>query len=141
MIRAKYINAYQSQSVRLFINLLCFFILFVPQAAAEQPLANAHLEERAQVLFTQVRCMVCQGEVIKESNAALAVAMRSVIRTQIAQGWHDEQIIDYLVERYGMQVTTKPILNKYTAFLWMAPWLLLLWGVYFICRRLKVEHG
>lgn len=126
--------------VRLLLKI--YLILFFPAViiAAENPLPDATLENRAQALFAQVRCMVCQGEVIKESNAELAVAMRTLIREQLANGWHDEQIIAYLVERYGMQVITKPALNSYTAILWLLPWILLLWGVYFAYQKLRITH-
>lgn len=131
----------KSWHVRLILDIL-FIVLLMPAIAMakDEPLPNAALENRAQNLFTQVRCMVCQGEVIKESNADLAVAMRALIREQIASGMHDDEIIAYLVERYGMQVVTKPAFNHYTAMLWLLPWAFLLWGLYRIFRQLRITY-
>lgn len=124
--------------VRLVLSILLF--LSPLAMAADELLLSAALEGRAQDLFAQVRCMVCQGEVIKESNSELAVAMRALIREQIASGMQDEQIIDYLIERYGMQVVTRPIFNYYTAALWLLPWIFLGWGLYRIYRQLRAAH-
>src|SRR5438067_7338980 len=92
------------------------------------PLANPVLEARAKALQKELRCLVCQGQSIDESNAPLAADLRRLIRQQIEAGQSDEQIKDFLVARYGAFVLMKPPVRQDTFFLWFGPMLLLLAG-------------
>src|SRR5438309_1827693 len=98
--------------------ILCLALSPLPaHAAGEQPeqestyvapLANPVLEARAKSLQRELRCLVCQGQSIDESNAPLAADLRRLIRQQIAGGESDDQIKDFLVARYGAFVLMKP---------------------------------
>jgi cytochrome c-type biogenesis protein CcmH len=92
------------------------------------PLANPVLEARAKSLQKELRCLVCQGQSIDESNAPLAADLRRLIRQQMQQGWSDDQIKDFLVARYGAFVLMKPPVRQDTFFLWFGPALLVLGG-------------
>ena len=103
------------------------------QPMPQDPLTN----KRAVQLAEELRCLVCQNQTIADSNAELAVDLRSQIREQIAQGKSDRQIMDYMVERYGDFVLYRPPLKATTLFLWFGPPLLLLLGLVFLLRYLK----
>ena len=91
--------------------LLLVTLLFAPLAHAQSSeLANADpkVEARLKHLAEELRCLVCQNQTIADSNAPLAVDLRNQIRTQIGQGRDDDQIRDYMVQRYGDFVLYRP---------------------------------
>src|SRR5438067_3223294 len=92
------------------------------------PLSNPVLEARAKALQTQLRCLVCQGQSIDESNAPLAADLRRLIRQQIQSGKSDDDIKNFLVARYGAFVLMKPPVRQDTFFLWFGRALLVLGG-------------
>ena len=103
-----------------------------PQSAPA-PYAFAQLpdpvqEARARALMGTIRCLVCQGQSIADSDADMAGDMRSLIRRRIAAGEPPAQVRDWLITRYGDYVTYDPPLSAVTAPLWIAPLLLLLGG-------------
>jgi cytochrome c-type biogenesis protein CcmH len=102
----------------------------MPQA----PLANTQLpdpvkEAAAKDLMLSIRCLVCQGQSIADSDAEMAADMRSLIRTRVQAGEKPEAIRKWLVERYGNWVTYNPPLDMATAPLWIAPIMLLALGL------------
>ncbi len=97
-------------------------------AAYEEALPDAAQEARARSLFRELRCVVCQGQSIDESNADLAADLRQIVREKIAEGESDEAIKTFLVERYGVFVLMRPPLRGDTYLLWFGPALLLLIG-------------
>ncbi|CDZ37523.1 cytochrome c-type biogenesis protein CcmH [Neorhizobium galegae] len=94
----------------------------------DEVLSNPMLEQRARNLSAQLRCMVCQNQSIDDSNAELARDLRVLVRERLANGDTDEQVIDYVVSRYGEFVLLKPRLSAKTIILWATPVLLLLVG-------------
>jgi cytochrome c-type biogenesis protein CcmH len=94
----------------------------------DEMLDDPVLEARARALSAELRCLVCQNQSIDDSNAALARELRLLLRERLVAGDTDEQIIDYLVSRYGQFVLLKPQFNASTALLWLAPALLLIGG-------------
>ncbi len=92
-----------------------------------QPLADdPELEARVLRLADELRCLVCQNETIAASNAELAVDLRRQIRQKLAAGESEQQIRDYMVERYGEFVLYRPPLHAGTLLLWVGPFVLLL---------------
>lgn len=87
----------------------------------ETPLNDHILENRAQQIFSEVRCMVCNGEAIKDSNAHLSQAMRKIIRMKIESGESNDQIITFIKERYGDYAILSPPLRSNTIWLWLLP--------------------
>src|SRR3569833_1398253 len=78
-------------------------------------------EARAEHLFTQLRCLVCQNESIDDSEADLARDLRQIVRQQVAAGRSDAQIRSFLVDRYGEFILLKPKFSIGNALLWLAP--------------------
>ena len=112
--------------------LLALFVMLAPLPALavnpDEILADPVLEERARNLSVNLRCMVCQNQSIDDSNAELARDLRVLVRERLQQGDTDEQVIDYVVSRYGEFVLLKPRLSMRTVLLWTAPAALLLIG-------------
>ncbi|MCL2523988.1 MAG: cytochrome c-type biogenesis protein CcmH [Betaproteobacteria bacterium] len=94
-------------------------------AQAADPVA----EKRLQDLSRELRCLVCQNETIADSNADLAVDLRREIRSMIHDGRSDNEILDFMVARYGDFVLYRPPVKGITLLLWGGPVLLLLLGV------------
>ena len=97
------------------------------------PLANVQLtdarqEQQARALMETIRCLVCQGQSIADSDAEMAGDMRSLIRERIQKGERPEAIRTWLIQRYGDWVTYEPPLSLTTVFLWGLPLLLLMMG-------------
>ncbi|MBX4928240.1 cytochrome c-type biogenesis protein [Rhizobium binae] len=94
----------------------------------DEVLADPALEARARTLSAELRCMVCQNQSIDDSNAELAKDLRLLVRERIKDGDSDEEVLDYIVSRYGEFVLLKPRLSMKTVLLWGAPALLVLVG-------------
>ena len=93
---------------------LAFVALFAVNAMAVEPnerLADPALEARARDVSQALRCVVCQNETIDESNAELAKDMRMLVRERIAAGDSNQEVLDYMVARYGDFVLLKPRFN------------------------------
>jgi cytochrome c-type biogenesis protein CcmH len=107
-----------------------FFLLLLvtPAMAAPAPgtFSDPAMEARARNLQRQLRCLVCQGESIDESQAPLAAELRQLVRQQMAEGRTDRQIEDFLTARYGNFILMRPPVESDTYFLWAAPFLVLI---------------
>jgi len=89
-------------------------------------LADPALEARARALSKELRCLVCQNQSIDESNADLAHDLRILLRQRLVGGDSDQQVLDYIVARYGVFVLLDPPFEPATYFLWLAPPLVVL---------------
>jgi len=96
---------------------------------------------RAVKLSEKLRCLVCQNQTIADSNAELAQDLRGQIREQIAAGKTDDQIVDYMVARYGDFVLYQPPVKATTVLLWAGPALLLLFGVFGLVRIVRARRA
>jgi cytochrome c-type biogenesis protein CcmH len=95
------------------------------------------LERRAANLAHELRCLVCQNQTIADSNAPLAVDLRNQIREQMAAGKSDQDVIAFMVERYGDFVLYRPPFKAATLLLWAGPFLFLIGGAYFVVRLVR----
>ena len=115
--------------------LLAFLLMLLPVLTAPSPsraavtvgesFSNPATESRARALQRQLRCLQCPGESIDESHSPFAGDVRHLMRQQIADGKSDQQILDFLVERYGDAILMKPPLQSDTWLLWLGPFLVL----------------
>ena len=106
-----------------------------PAALAYSQLPDAAQEARDRALMETLRCLVCQGQSIADSDAEMAGDMRALVRERIARGERPAAIREYLIQRYGDYVTYDPPFSWVTAPLWIAPVLLLAIGL-LLARRL-----
>jgi len=106
-------------------------------ACAAAPATNPEaLDARSRALSEQLRCLVCQNQSIAESQAELAVDLRTHVREKLEEGMTDEQVIDYVVQRYGDFVLYRPPFKASTWLLWLGPLLLLAGGAAVLLLRL-----
>lgn len=104
---------------------------------ANEQLPDAAQEAQAKALMETLRCIVCQGQSIADSDAELAGDMRAMVRTRIAAGEKPEAIRAWLVERYGQWVSYKPLVEPLTWPLWAAPLVLLAVGAFLARGRFR----
>lgn len=109
----------------------------------EEMLKDPKLEARARELSRELRCMVCQNQSIDESEAPLARDLRLLVRERLTKGDTDQQVLNFMVARYGEFVLLKPPLESRTIILWALPPVALLAGAvglfFAVRRRRKVQ--
>lgn len=113
------------------------------ESQPEVRLENAQQEARARELFRNLRCEVCEGQTIADSNADLAQDMRRAVRGKVAEGQSDAEIMEYFASRYGRDILMQPPLDVSTAPLWLAPLFIIMLGAWFVMRyfsRRKNSH-
>ena len=98
---------------------------------------DPELQARYESLIAEVRCVTCQNQSIKDSNAFIAADLRREIRRLIAEGKTDSEVTEFLVTRYGDFVLYRPRFAGKTLFLWIAPFLLVLVGGFAIYRVVR----
>lgn len=108
-----------------------------PSPWANRQLPDAAQERAATALMEQLRCLVCQGQSIADSDADMAGEMRALVRTRIAAGEEPREVRAWLVDRYGAWVSFKPPVEPLTWPLWAAPLLLLLAGLWLVRGRFR----
>ncbi|RRI05813.1 cytochrome c-type biogenesis protein CcmH [Mesorhizobium tamadayense] len=124
-----------SKRLSLSSLVLLLALVFAGAAQAVKPdevLPDPALEARARALSEGLRCMVCQNQSIDESDADLARDLRILVRQRLVAGDSDQQVMDYIVSRYGEFVLLQPRFSLRNALLWGTPALLLLAGGIFI---------
>ncbi len=108
-----------------------------PARYANSQLEDPRQEARAKALMESLRCLVCQGQSIADSDADMAADMRALVRERIAAGESPDSIRAWLIERYGNWVSYKPPLEPLTWPLWAAPVLLLAAGAWLARGRFR----
>lgn len=110
------------------IRVLAILLLLASPGFAVEPdeiLSDPVLEERAREISANVRCVVCQNEPIDSSNAGIARDLRILIRERLVAGDSDEQVYQFLVDRYGSYVLFNPPVSSATLILWAGPFVIL----------------
>ncbi|MBB6425606.1 cytochrome c-type biogenesis protein CcmH [Sphingopyxis sp. JAI128] len=133
--------------MRLRLILLCLFSAFALPLAAQdrlppapyayQQLSDPAKEARAKALMEELRCLVCQGQSIADSDAPLAGDMRHEVRSKIAAGESPDEIKAWLVARYGNWVSYDPPFDGATALLWLGPLMFLAIGGWLAFGRFR----
>ncbi len=110
---------------------LALMLLSFPALAVEpdEMLKDPVLESRAREISRNLRCLVCQGEAIDDSNAALAKDLRVLVRARLAAGDTDAKVLQFLQTRYGDFILLTPPVAKKTLLLWLTPLLTLAFGL------------
>lgn len=125
---------------------VCFLILLLvalPLTAAVEyhPFADPQTEQAYQTLITELRCLVCQNQTIADSNADLAKDLRQQVYTMLQQGQSQQDVVDFMTQRYGDFVLYRPVFSFKTGLLWFGPGLFLLLGViavFILIRNKKI---
>ena len=109
-----------------------------PAYWSDRQLPDPKQEAQAQALMEELRCLVCQGQSIADSDAELAGDMRDLVRRRIAGGEKPAAIRAWLVQRYGSWISYKPTAEPAAWPLWLAPLVLILVGGFLIRRRIRL---
>lgn len=112
--------------MKLFLMLLCLLPALSYAGEAKDLAEDPVLEQRMVHLAQNLRCLVCQNESLASSRSDLAKDLRQEVREKMKQGMTDQQIIDFLVSKYGDFVLFDPPMKRYTLLLWYGPFALLL---------------
>lgn len=112
-----------------------------PAPYAYQQLDDPRQEAAAKALMEELRCLVCQGQSIADSDAPLAGDMRSEVRERIAAGESPAAIREWLIQRYGNWVTYDPPFGPDTAVLFIVPVIALLLGGWLVVRRFRMADA
>ncbi len=130
------------------VMVAAFLLIAAPVLAVnpDEVLADAVLEARARALSKVLRCVVCQNQSIDDSNAELARDLRILVRERLVAGDEDQQVLDFVVARYGDFVLLDPPFKLKTFGLWFGPWIiaggaLLVVLLWFTSRRQTAEPG
>jgi cytochrome c-type biogenesis protein CcmH len=110
----------------------------VVSAKEAVPMAdNPAMEKKVNDIAGELRCLVCQNQTIADSHAELAIDLKNQVRDMVANGKTQDEIVDYMVQRYGDFVPYRPPVKSTTILLWTGPFLLLLLGVTLLISNLR----
>ena len=124
--------------MRLFTFLLMLFLSNTLFAGVEvREFADPALEKRYEHLIDELRCLVCQNQNLADSNAELAQDLRRQVFEMLESGKSDDEIIDFMVNRYGDFVLYRPPVKSTTLLLWVGPFILLLVAVIVLLRMIR----
>ena len=124
--------------MRRYISIFILIYVFGIGSSVAMDGLTPEQEVLYQTIVQEVRCLVCQNQSIAESNAELAKDLRIEISSQIKEGKTEQEIKDFLLNRYGDFVLYQPSFNKKTFFLWLSP-LILLFLIYSWYRKINLN--
>lgn len=113
----------------LFITGMLMMVAAAHAIDTEKAFDDPELQARYEAIIDEVRCLKCQNQTIKDSNAFLASDLRREIRRMLEEGMSDDEIFDFLVTRYGEFALYRPRASGKTLVLWIVPGVLLLAGI------------
>jgi len=125
--------------MRKLLGILALVVMALPALAidTERAFEDPELQARYEEIISEVRCLKCQNQTLKDSNAFLASDLRREIRLMIEEGLSNDEIYDFLVDRYGEFALYRPRTSGKTLILWIAPGILLLGGIFFLAGILR----
>ena len=111
--------------------LIIFFLIFFSKLYASD---RENLDTK---IFKNLRCIVCQGQSIAESNSDFAQTIKIVVRDKISKGDNEKEIYEFLAEKYGEWIIYKPKFNYINSLLWFSPYIVLVFGGLLIFKYLR----
>ena len=113
-----------------FCNLSVFILLFsFSPLSAEMITVAPEYEERYENILEELRCLVCQNQTVAESASDLANDLRVEVKEMLENGSSDQEILDFMSDRYGDFVLYRPPIKSHTLLLWLGPFLFLIGGI------------
>tara|TARA_B110000971_G_C19876136_1_gene438525 strand:+ start:216 stop:590 length:375 start_codon:yes stop_codon:yes gene_type:complete len=117
--------------------IIIYFFLFSSLFANEK---NIELNE----IYKNLRCLICQGQSIADSNSDFASTIKLVVQDQIKEGKTQKEIYDFLISKYGEWIVYQPTFTKNNLLLWVLPYLILAFGgfvIYFLVKKNRHTKG
>ena len=115
----------------LYISILSFIFFTFTIYAIE------NIDERVKNLTLELRCMTCQNQSVYDSDAEFSNDIKKIVKQKLQQGESERDIKKFLAERYGEYILFKPLMNNYNIFLWSFPFILLIFGIFFVLIKTK----
>ncbi len=126
---------------RLLAQLLLALVLIPAYGNEAKPVAqDVALEKRVIAVTNELRCLVCQNQTIADSQAPLAIDLRNQVRNMLKEGKSRDEIVDYMVKRYGDFVLYRPLVKSSTWVLWFGPLVLLVLSIAVLVFKLRQRH-
>ena len=113
----------------IILIIFCFFSFIVNAQNTNTELINK--------ISKNIRCLICQGQSVYDSQSDFAISMKLVIKKKIEKGFTEPQIYEYLKNQYGEWITYDPEFNKNTFFLWLLPIFIFIIGGWVVLRKIK----
>ena len=113
----------------IILIIFCFFSFFANAENSNNELLNK--------ISKNIRCLICQGQSVYDSQSDFAISMKLVIIKKLEEGSTESQIYEYLKNQYGEWITYDPEFNKNTFFLWLFPVFIFVVGVWLVIRKIK----
>ena len=120
-----------SKSKFILLIIFCFFIFPSSSQSSSDDLVNK--------ISKNIRCLICQGQSIYDSQSDFSISMRLLIRQKLAEGKSEKEIYGFLKDKYGQWISYEPEFNKKTIILWILPILLFIIGGAIILNKLFVK--
>ena len=113
----------------IILIIFCFFSFFANAENSNNELLNK--------ISKNIRCLICQGQSVYDSQSDFAISMKLVIKKKLEEGSTESQIYEYLKNQYGEWITYDPGFNKNTFFLWIFPIFIFVVGIWLIIKKIK----
>ena len=118
------------------IKILIFIIIWL---VSFFNFSYADNSEKVDQISKNLRCLICQGQSVYDSQSDFALSMKILIQNKINEGKNDEQIYDFLKSKYGEWIVYDPEINKNTVLLWVLPLILFIFGGILILRKVSIK--
>ena len=118
--------------MKILLKLITIFLFF-------QNFSSAETSQKVDKISKNLRCLICQGQSVYDSQSDFALSMKILIQNKIDEGKNDEQIYDFLKNKYGEWIVYDPEINKNTLLLWVLPLILFVFGGILILRKVSIK--
>ena len=118
--------------MKILLKLIIIFLIF-------QNFSSAETSQKVDKISKNLRCLICQGQSVYDSQSDFALSMKILIQNKIDEGKNDEQIYDFLKNKYGEWIVYDPEINKNTLLLWVLPLILFVFGGILIFRKVSIK--
>ena len=118
--------------MKILLKLIIIFLIF-------QNFSSAETSQKVDKISKNLRCLICQGQSVYDSQSDFALSMKILIQNKIDEGKNDEQIYDFLKNKYGEWIVYDPEINKNTILLWVLPLILFVFGGILIFRKVSIK--
>ena len=121
------------------LSLLSFFLIIISHLtlASEIISKTSLITNKTREIAQNIKCLVCQNQSIDESNSELAKDLKNLIKEKLESGLNEDQVYNFLSERYGDSILLKPPLNTNTILLWFLPFIILIFSSIYITKFFK----
>ena len=118
--------------IKILISIIIWLVSFFNFSYADN-------SEKVDQISKNLRCLICQGQSVYDSQSDFALSMKILIQNKINEGKNDEQIYDFLRSKYGEWIVYDPEINKNTVLLWVLPLILFIFGGILILRKVSIK--